>query len=730
MAGCFLLAISILAGCGGGGGSQTASNNPVLQSVQVTATNANIFVGDTQQMDATGIYNTGSSKDVTSTATWSSSDSNVATISSSGMLTARASGACMVTARVGAVSGSFNLNIAPALVSISVTPASPSIAPGTAQQFIATGTYTDNSTQNLTSSVSWSSSNSAVASVSTTSPTKGLALAAAAGSTTITATSGYVSGSATLTVTSAAATSIVVSPLSPNLPLGLTQQFTAMATFDDGTSQDVTGVATWKSSSTSIAAITVSGLATGKNVGSATISAKFETVTGTASLTVNAANLTSIAITPSNGSIAQGTNLQLVATGTFNDGGTRDITHQATWSSSDSTVATVGSTSGFLVGIAPGTITITCSLGSVTTTIPFTVSAAKIVSISVTPATTTVPIGGHAHYTATGTFDDSSTQDITTSVAWSSTDTSVATVGSTSGSYGLATGISGGTATINATFNRAGASATGSATVKVSGATLVSIKLTPASSLIAPASTLQYSAVGTFSDGSTQFLSPYVTWSSSSPSVATVSTAGVATGQSAGTTTITAQSGSISAIASLVVEGAALSSIQITPQSSSLPVSIQTQFTATGTFSNGDVQDLTTAVTWTSSASSIATISNAQGSIGVATGVSPGQVNISAVFSGQVGTATLSVNNATLSSIAVTPSSASIAVGSSQQFNANGTFTNGSSYRITGQCAWSSSDVSVATMNSKGLATSAASGTTTIKAAMNGVNGTAILTVQ
>src|SRR5207247_3543952 len=171
-------------------------------------------------------------------------------------------------------------------------------------------------------------------------------------------------------------------------------------------------------------------------------------------------------------------------------------------------------------------------------------------------------------------------------------------------------------------------------------------------------------------------------------------------------------------------------SIHITPQSSTVPATVDLQFTATGTFANNDTQDLTAAATWTSSSSSFATISNAQGSIGRATGVAPGNTTISAVFSGQVGTAALTVTNATLNSIAVTPASASISVGASQQFNATGTFSDGSVIGITGQAAWTSSNVNVATMSANGLATSAAAGTATIKATMNGVNGTAILTVQ
>lgn len=723
--------LGFLAGCGGGGQTQTGPVTPVLQSVQVTGPSADLTAGQSQQMKAIGSYSNHTTQDLTATATWSTSDASVANVAPGGMLsTTNKGGPCTVTAKVGSISGAFNLTVAPALVSISINPASASIAPQTTQQFIATGTYSDGSTQNITSSVTWTSSNTASATVSSSVPTRGLAQGVVGGSTTITATSGSISGTASLTVTSATATSIVVMPAAASLPIGLTQQYNAVATFSDGSTQDVTGVSTWHSSSITVASITVSGLATARNVGSTNISATFSSVNGTTSLAVNAANLNSISIQPANGSIAQGTKIQMAAIGTFNDGGTRNITSIVTWTSSNPSVAKMGGNNGLVLGLAPGLVTITASLGSVTSSVPFNVTNATIVSISITPSTTTIPIDGHALFHAIGVFSDASMQDISTSVAWISSASGTATVGSSSGTYGLATGVASGSVTVSASCSFGSATATGTAALTVSTATLSSITLTPATAVLAPASGLQYSAVGVFSDGTTQYMSPYAVWSSSNTSVAGMSVAGVATGQSAGTTTITAQSNAISATAALVVESAALTSIQVSPLNARIPATVQVQFTATGTFANGDTQNLTAAAIWTSSSSSVATISNAQGSFGVATGAQAGKVTISAVFAGQVGTASLTITNATLVSIAVNPASASIGIGASQPFTATGTFSDGSTAGITSTAAWTSSNNSVATIDSHGVASGIASGTSTITAAMNGATSTAILTVQ
>jgi trimeric autotransporter adhesin len=720
-------------GCAGGG-SGSKTNPPALVSIQVASVNTNLIVGQTSQLTATGKYSDKTTKDLTGSVNWSTSPAGLATVATGGMLTAQSSGTVSITASMSSVSGSVSLTIAPKLVSIAITPASQTIAAATKQQFIATGTYSDNSTQPVTGSVDWSSSKPAVATISDTSPTKGLALGASAGTTTITATSGTItSAPASLTVTSASATSLAISPNPASMALDVSQQFTATATFSDSTTQDVTNVAAWSSGSNSIATVTVSGLVTAKNIGSTNISAAFETVNTSTPMTVDASNLSSISIQAANGSssIAQGTKIVIIATGHFNNGSTNNLSGLVSWVSSDPTVASFGGVNQ-LSGLKPGGVTITASLGSVTASIPFTVTNATIQTITVTPVNQTIPIGWHQTFFATGKFSDSSTQDVSNSVTWTSDNSAVAKFGAPGSSTGVILGLSPGTANVSAVFSFAGASATGTTGLTVSSATLTSMSMsaTPPNARLAPGSTLQFNAKGKWTDGSSQNLNVYATWSSSNSNVATVGISGIATGQSAGTATITATLGAMSAASPLVVEGSNLVSIKVTPQNLKLPATIETQLRAIGTFSDGQQLDLTSAVTWTSSTPSVATVSNASNNGGVATGVTTGNTTITAAFAGISATTTLTVTNATLNSINVTPANPAINLGASQQFTAQGTFSDGSVVNITVQTAWSSSDVVVATTNSSGVATSASRGTTTIQASLDGVNGTTVLTVQ
>ncbi len=177
------------------------------------------------------------------------------------------------------------------LISITVTPASPSIAAGTTQQFTATGHYSDNSTQNLTNSVTWSSSSPAVATISNSAGSQGLATGVGIGAATITAASGSVTGSATLTVTATALISISIGPSGPSIAQGTTLQFSATGNYSDGSIQILTSSVTWSSSNLAVATISNStgsqGLATALGTGQTTITATLGSQMGQDSLSVN-----------------------------------------------------------------------------------------------------------------------------------------------------------------------------------------------------------------------------------------------------------------------------------------------------------------------------------------------------------------------------------------------------------------------------------------------------------
>lgn len=249
-----------------------------------------------------------------------------------------------------------------ALVSISVTPVNPRTEMNTAQQFSAIALYANNVTQDITLPATWTSSNTAIATIATDPYSYGLVKTGGSkGTTTITAQLGNVSGSTTLEVTDVRLVAIAVTPANSSIPLGNTKQFTAMGTYSDNSVLDITTSVSWESSTnaaTISSAAGSKGLATSKGVGTTTVTARLGGISGNTGLTITPAQLASIAVTPSNQSIAISSTQQFIATGIYTDGSMTDYTNQVTWSSSNGAVATINA-AGLATGVGLSTSTIT-----------------------------------------------------------------------------------------------------------------------------------------------------------------------------------------------------------------------------------------------------------------------------------------------------------------------------------------------------------------------------------
>lgn len=182
-----LVLTGLLAACGGGGGGGGSAPPMVtLSSIAVTAANAGFALGTTDQLTATGSYSDGTKKDLTSQVTWAATTAGIVTISAAGLATSVAVGQTAITATMSGVTGNGTLTVSAAtVVSIALTPVNPTIAPGKMQQFVATGTYTDKTTKDLTTSVTWQASPSSVATIG---PNTGLASAIGVGTASITGT--------------------------------------------------------------------------------------------------------------------------------------------------------------------------------------------------------------------------------------------------------------------------------------------------------------------------------------------------------------------------------------------------------------------------------------------------------------------------------------------------------------------------------------------------------------
>ena len=242
--------------------------------------------------------------------------------------------------------------------------------------------------------------------------------------------------------------SIAVTPAAPTIAKGSTEQFTATGTYSDGSTQNLTTTATWSSGTQGVATISAAGLATGVATGTSSITASSNGITSPGdALTVGAATLVSIAVTPAAPTIIKGSTQQFTATGMYTDGSTQSLTTTAMWASGTPSVATI-SAAGLATGVATGSSSITASSQGVTSPVDvLTVGAATLL------------LGANPTTLSFGNVNAGSSSSLTTTLT-NNGNSSVTISGVTVTGAGFsATGIAGGTvlttgqsATLTVTF--------------------------------------------------------------------------------------------------------------------------------------------------------------------------------------------------------------------------------------------------------------------------------------
>ncbi len=347
--------------------------------------------------------------------------------------------------------------------------------------------------------------------------------------------------------------------------------------------------------------------------------------------------LNSVQVTPKIQSLAVGQTAQFSAVGSYGNSkslSSQNITSSVTWASSAPSIATI-SASGVATTVGAGTTTITASAqgwsGHVSDSAVLTVtgsgsgggggsSGGTIASLAIIPASQAVASPNQTtQFIAIGTTSSGATVNLSNQVAWSSSSPQIATIGATTG---LATGVGKGSATITAIYTNTGGGtvATGTASFTVSGGTtqqFTALSLIPGTqALSASGQTAQFIALGTSGGTGLQqdvTSSTQTKWSSSNPSVVSISATGLAKGLSAGNSTITAVltnsdgtvvSNTANVTVTLTAAPEPLLSLTVIPTSITVGNLQDTgNFLAVGTFSSPPyVRDLTNSVTWLSSA--------------------------------------------------------------------------------------------------------------------------------
>jgi hypothetical protein len=220
--------------------------------------------------------------------------------------------------------------------------------------------------------------------------------------------------------------SITVEPASATIGRGGSLQFAGVAHYPDNAKKDITWFATWSSSDVNVAKIGPSGIAAGTEPGAATISAAIDDMSGSTVLNVSR-DLLSIAVTPASSSIVNGSAQQFTAMGTFSDRTVKDITSSAVWRSSNANVAIVDAGGRAVAGNASGAVVISASLGTKRGSAALKVRR-ELISITILPGSATIKAGEIQRFGAIGSYSDKTTEDLTETVHWESSDAGIAEI--------------------------------------------------------------------------------------------------------------------------------------------------------------------------------------------------------------------------------------------------------------------------------------------------------------
>jgi len=658
-------------------------------------------VGASLQLKATVTPSDATNKDIT----WSSSDTSILTVSGTGIVSAHRAGTAAIT--VTTLEGGFSdtrtiTAVAVPVTGVTITPTVANVSLNRTLQLTANIIPLNATNKN----VNWSSDEEDIASVDST----GLVTGRSIGTATITVRTadGNRTGTRQVIVAAVPVSGVTIAPVSATILIGASMGLTASVFPADASDTHIV----WSSSNTGVATVNHTGLVSGISVGEAIITATTRDGNrrATSRITVGS-RVTGVTLTP--------TTIRFSATGTLAP--TQQLIARVIpsdahdtrieWSSSNNAVATVD-TNGLVTrrttSVGTAVITVRTVDGNHTATAVVTV-ANLVTGVTLAPATPApITVGATQQLTATVAPPNATDR----SVVWSSTNTSVATVSET----GLIRGVGAGTATIRVTTLDGGHTASVNVTVNVIPVT--GVTLTPGTATIGVNATQQLTAAVVPANATNRS----VTWSSSDTSIASVSDTGLVAGLRAGSATITVRTsdGGRTATGIITVNFIPVTGVTLLPANVAMNAGTMLQLNAAILPVNASNRSLL----WSSSNTSVAVV-NENGMV-AAIGQGNARITVTTVDGARTAASEISVIAVPVRAVALAPSSANISAGTSQQLTAT-IEPAGANKNVT----WSSSNTSVATVNTEGLVTGIRAGTATItvRTADGGRTATSIITV-
>lgn len=684
-----------------------ASDPLGVDRVVLSPTSANVQVGTTMTLTATVLDAAGNTMRDRKVV-WASEKENVATVSQSGVVIALAPGDVRIAASSGGKSASASITVTARPVSlVRITPGSATISvsssiPLQAEALDASGAVV------VGHPVTWSSSNETIAVVSA----GGLVAGLSTGSVTITATIDGRAGTAAISVAPQPVAAVTITPTADSALVGGRVTFRATA-FDAQNRPLPDRFVLWTSNNPSVATVSSEGDVIALAVGSARIRATIEGKFADGSMLVRPVPVARIVVAPNQIALNPGQTSQLTVT-LSDSAGNVLVDRGVSFTTTDAQIATVSET-GLVIAVAEGAATIQATSEGKTATASVTVNPIAVASVAITPNAVSL-LPAQSRRLVAQALDAQGRPLANRTYAWTTDDASIATVNQS----GDVTGVGSGSVSIRA----ATGGQTGSAIVTVGGAPVASIVVSPKPVALTPPQTQQltvqlFDSIG----GALSASGRSITWVSRDPTIASVSSSGQVGGVAAGSTFVVVSTAGASALlydsVSVAVSSAPISSTSVQPRAQTISVGGTVGVRAVVV--NGGVVTRSSAVSWQSRAASIVSVTPVAGFPDSATviGISLGSAYVVATDPAGLSDSSLfAVTAVPVASVAVSPSTTSLAVNATTQLSAVPMDSSGGI--LTRPITWVSLAPTVATVSATGLVTAAASGAATIEARATG----------
>ncbi len=674
-----------------------------LQTITLMPEAETLHLGESKQYTAMGAYADNSVENLTNMVRWESSTPEIVSINSQGIVQAKLVGSHskIKATKLGvftsssppsdmSTTGKTSVKVnGESLVAVSIQPSKATMHLQQIKPFFAEGLYSDGSTADITDQAKWTVVDKKILQMDT----KGLMTGQAAGMTSIKASYRNQSASAIVDVKTSSLEAIEIKPAKAKLHLGEQQQYYATAIYTDKTTVSITRGIRWESQNPDVIVMTQQGLGQAINAGTSEIKVidiktKIEAST---LVKVDKSTLEKLVIIPRTLTLPVGTRIQLDAQGTYKGESPKNVTQDVTWAIDNQRVAQLGPHNGQFTAKAEGTTTVTASLNGklaqstievteqtleieeeiVITTIDSvngnmvakpaagksnksqatdtsaynkkTQAKSAIKSLFILPDNTSTDfvVGDKKSLGAIGVTNKGRRANVTQKITWESQSPNVLQVIKSGDKAGQVTALSEGSAIIKATEGKT----TASMRYQVVKATLESISIQPENLTIPIDNTINYRAMGRYSDGKQREITDGVQWSSGDRQVAAIQQNGKVSPDSMGATTISANiQGKQGETELTVTFGRSVKKIIITPETATIGHSSHKTFKATAVFSNNTELDITQEGQWRVSDLSTAGIGNTPWLYGRAWSLmKSGKVTVSNFYKGVKGTATLIV---------------------------------------------------------------------------------------